>query len=401
VTTFRYFAPCPRGLEEPLAAELAGLGAGKIAQTPGGVAFEGDLAVCYRANLHSRIASRVLLHLDERHYRTEQDVYAIAHAQPWERWFNVDQHIRVDLTATKSPLKSLEFATLRIKDGVCDRFRDRGGERPSVDTKNPDVRIFGYLTDRLCTIYLDTSGEALFKRGWRLEKGEAPLRENLASGILALLQWKPGQPLFDPMCGSGTFLIEAALAALGQAPGRARRFGFEQLKNFDASLWQRIRTAAAQAPSIPSHALQIAGSDISGDMLIVVRQNLERAGIDPALVPLKQVEAEHVKPPFAVPGVLVANPPYGERMGFRGALASEAEASAAFYAAFGSSLKKGFAGWKAAIFTADRDVPKQLRLQPARKYPLFNGALECRLFTFDMVAGQNRKPTADEQSAAG
>lgn len=394
MSSLRYFAPCPRGLEAPLAEELARLGASGIAPAGGGVAFAGDLAVGYRANLESRLASRVLLFVAEGPYRTEHDVYAAALAVPWERWFTPGETLRVDLTATKSPLKSLEFATLRVKDAICDRMRDKLGERPSVDTRQPDVRIYAYLTEARCTLYLDTSGEPLFKRGWRLEKGEAPLRENLAAGILALLGWLPSRPLFDPMCGSGSFLVEAAQQAMGLPPGHARRFGFESLKNFDAGLWKTVRAAAHR----PAQAFSIAGSDISGDMLAITRQNLIRAGIEPDRVTLKQVDARHAKAPFDTPGVVVTNPPYGERMGFRGTGESEAQAAQAFYAAFGTALKKSFAGWKVGLFTADRNAPRQMRLQPARKIPLFNGALECRLFVFDMVAGSNRP---DRDAAGG
>lgn len=396
MSTLRYFAPCPRGLETPLAEELARLGASAIAPAAGGVAFAGDVGVGYRANLESRLASRVLLFVADAPYRNEHEVYAAALAVPWERWFAPDQTLRVDLTATKSPLKSLEFATLRVKDAICDRMRDKLGARPSVDTRQPDVRVYAYLTETRCTLYLDTSGEPLFKRGWRLEKGEAPLRENLAAGILALLGWQPPQPLFDPMCGSGSFLVEAAQQSMGLAPGHARRFAFESLKNFDAALWKAARAAAVR----PAQPFFIAGSDISGDMLAIARQNLARAGIDPDRVPLKQVDARHAKPPFDTPGVLVTNPPYGERMGFRGTGESEAEAAQAFYAAFGATLKKSFAGWKIGLFTADRNAPRQMRLQPARKIPLFNGALECRLFVLEMVAGSNR-PDRTPGSAAG
>jgi putative N6-adenine-specific DNA methylase len=209
-TSNRYFAPCPRGLEETLVVELSRLGALRVAAVPGGVGFGGDLAVGYRANLESRVASRILLSLGEGRYANEQDIYAFVKAIDWPALFSVDRTLRVDVSAIRSPLRSLEFATLRVKDAICDRFREKQGVRPSVDTVTPDVRVQLFLTVDSMTLYLDLSGDPLFKRGWREDSGEAPLRENLAAGMVALSGWQPGTPFLDPMCGSGTIAIEAA-----------------------------------------------------------------------------------------------------------------------------------------------------------------------------------------------
>ena len=220
---------------------------------PGGVEFAGEWECCYRLNLESRIATRVLWQLGEWAYGNEEDVYRLAQAHDWPQRFDVHHTLRVYVTAQRSPLKSLEFVTLRVKDAVCDRFRDDCARRPSVDTRNPDVRLHLFLTDRQATLYLDTSGEPLYLRGHKIAKIEAPLKENLAAGILRLSGWTPGTPLLDPMCGSGTFLIEAAQMSLADAPGLGRdagEFGLERLANFDAALWRRLRTeAAAAAPS--------------------------------------------------------------------------------------------------------------------------------------------------------
>lgn len=421
-TLFDFFAPCPRGLEAALAAELAQIAARHAiapydagAQVPGGVHFRGAWAAGMAANLHSRIASRVLLKIAHRPYRNEQDVYALALEQPWERWFASTQTLRVDITAIKSPLKSLEFATLRVKDAICDRLREKTGARPSIDTAQPDVRVFAFLTAGDCTLYLDTSGEPLFKRGWRLDKGAAPLRENLAAGILRLAGWTPGTPLYDPMCGSGTFVAEAAQIALGVAPGVERRFGFEKLKQYDITAWQTLKVAAMDA----KHAargkrddLLIFGSDISGDMLEKARANLERAGV-PSLW-LKQIDARNMTPPAAAPGVIVTNPPYGERIEVRGRgprgdvretgknrggdeafRRTHADSpDSEFFRALGDALKQRFAGWQAFMLSSDRTLPGQLRLRESAKTPLFNGALECRLFRFDLIAGSIRQRPA-------
>ncbi|WP_114813363.1 THUMP domain-containing class I SAM-dependent RNA methyltransferase [Paraburkholderia kururiensis] len=422
--SFDFFVPCPRGLEAALAAEIAEIGsrhlrAGALqpgSDVPGGVHFRGDWSAGMAVNLHSRIASRVLLKIAQQPYRNEHDIYNFAHEQRWEQWFSANETLRVDITAIKSPLRSLEFATLRVKDAVCDRLREVSGARPSIDTAVPDVRVFAFLTAAECTLYLDTSGEPLFKRGWRLDKGAAPLRENLAAGILRLTGWTPGTPLYDPMCGSGTFLAEAAQIALNIAPGVDRRFGFEKLKQYDITAWQTLKVAAMDARRAARGAranLQIYGSDISGDMLDKARANIERAGL-PAM-PLKQIDARAMTPPTDTPGILVANPPYGERIEVRGrgprgeirdtGRRSERDAyddegfrraqpdapDSEFFHAIGDALKQRFTGWHAFFLTSDRKLPGQLRLRESAKTPLFNGALECRLFRFDLIAGSVRQ----------
>nr|WP_322403174.1 THUMP domain-containing protein [Massilia sp. Gc5] len=386
-------------MEQALADELAEIaqatGSATLKvhnQVPGGVHCSGSDTDAYRINLHSRIASRVLLRIANRNYANENDIYDLVLEQPWEDWFGVDHTIRVDITAIKSPLTSLEFTTLKIKDAVCDRFRDQFGRRPSVDTREPDMRIVGFLDQRNFTIYLDTSGEALFKRGWREETGDAPLRENLAAGLLRVAGWKPGVPLFDPMCGSGTILIEAAQMVQGIPPGARRRFAFEKFGNFNAKAWQEMKTAIKPNP-LPAEPT-IFGSDISGDMIAMTRHNLRAAGIlfD---VPLKQIEAQQVQPPTSLPGLLVTNPPYGERIGVRGdSTIPQDEMAVGFYQQLSTTLKQRFAGWTVYLFTADLGLPKMLRLKESRKTPFFNGALECRLFRFDMVAGFNRRDAA-------
>nr|WP_090182507.1 MULTISPECIES: class I SAM-dependent RNA methyltransferase [unclassified Duganella] len=361
-------------------------------EVPGGVHASGELTDAYLMNLHSRIASRVLMRMAVGGYKNENDIYDLVLEQPWEEWFSYDHTIRVDLTAVKSPLKSLEFTTLKIKDAICDRFLDQYKKRPSVDTKEPDMRIFGFVDARQFIVYLDTSGEALFKRGWRTETGDAPLRENLAAGLLRVAGWKPGMPLFDPMCGSGTILCEAAQMVQGVPPGARRRFAFEKFHDFEANVWQDMKAAIKPNP-LPAEPT-IFGSDISGDMVAMARHNLRSAGIlfD---VPLKQIEAQQVQAPTAQPGILLTNPPYGERIGVRGdSTMPQDELANSFYAELSSTLKQRFAGWTVYLFTADLGVPKLLRLKESRKTPFFNGALECRLFRFDMVAGFNRREAA-------
>jgi putative N6-adenine-specific DNA methylase len=399
--SYSYFCPCPRGLEAALAEELAEIGQHSSTlkvhnQVPGGVHCSGQLSDAYRINLHSRIASRVLMRMGHASYVNENDIYDLALSREWEDWFSVEHTIRVDVTAVKSPLKSLEFTTLKIKDAICDRFRDQFGKRPSVDTRTPDMRIVGFLDARNFTLYLDTSGEALFKRGWREETGDAPLRENLAAGLLRVSGWQPGITLFDPMCGSGTILIEAAQILAGIPSGARRHFAFEKFHDFKPAEWLALKTdfKPNPMPATPT----IFGSDISGDMVEMTRHNLRSAGIL-FEVPLKQIEAQEVKPPSTEPGIMLTNPPYGERIGVRGdSTVPTDELTVSFYSAFSTTLKQRFAGWKVFLFTADLGLPKLLRLKEARKTPFFNGALECRLFRFDMVAGFNRREEAKPKS---
>ncbi len=376
----QFFATCPRGLEAQLAAELTTAGASGTGIVAGGVAFSGSIETCYRANLWSRIATRILWRVAHGPYRGEDDVYRLAQAVPWPQRFGVRRTLRVYVTAIRSPLKSLDFITLRIKDAVCDRFRADTGARPSVDTAEPDVRIHAFLSEHEATLYLDTSGEPLYKRGFKFASVEAPLKENLAAGILALAGWQPGTPLLDPMCGSGTFLLEAALFAHDMAPGLARKFGFFRLENFDAALWQRLQDEA-QARRRPVAPQAIFGSDLSADQVERARQNLAAAGLYEA-VTLQCADLLERDAP-APQGVLVANPPYGIRL-------DEQAHLAAFYPQLGDALKRRFAGWHCYFISADAQLPKLIGLKASKRTPLFNGALECRLFEFRMVSGQMR-----------
>lgn len=377
----QYFATCPRGLEVLLSEELKAQQARNVQITDGGVSFMGDLAVCYRANLHSRLATRILMQVGRGKYATEDDLYQAAYKLNWPNLFDVKHDFMVKVTGVKCPLKSLEFATLRIKDAVCDKFRQAVGSRPYIDTKTPAVRIHAYLTADAYTYYIDSSGAALYQRGNRRASIEAPLRENLAAGILQLSGWRAGQPLLDPMCGSGTFLLEAAMMALNIAPGLKRDFGFEKLKNFESDTWKKIKNAAVKAAK-PTTFQQLYGSDMDIRAVRAAKQNLEEAGLIDT-VKLAQTNFTEQNPP-AQSGVLVTNPPYGVRIG-------EDEELALLYPKMGEVLKRKFAGWNTYFLTNDLRLPKLMRLTPSKRTPLFNGPLECRLFEIKMVAGSNRK----------
>ena len=376
--TDRFFAPCPRGLEAVLAAELAPLGARAITSADGGVAFEGDLALAYRANLESRIASRILWRVGGGSYRNEKDVHALARDVAWPTLFRPERTLRVDVAATRSPLKSLEYATLTIKDAVCDRCRDDTGTRPSVDKQAPDVRVFAHLTDREATLYLDTSGEPLFKRGYRRDTDEAPLRENLAAGLLALAGWVPGTPFLDPMCGSGTIAIEAALLAAARAPGLQRTFGFQKLAWFDGPAWQRLKQAARdRVRAAPAEAI-VHASDIAEGAVGKTQFNARAAQVAQFMAIERADVLTRTAP--APTGTLVTNPPYGVRL-------DDLEKVAALYPLLGDALKQRFAGWNAWFLSADTRLPKLFHLRTDARIPLYNGALECRLYAYRIVAG--------------
>ena len=379
--THYFFAPCPRGLSGVLADELRELGARDPVAADAGVSFSGPFELVYATNLRSRIASRILWRVATGPYASEDDVHAVAAGVQWSHYFNADRTIKVETNAHKSPLKSLDFITLRVKDAIVDQFRTAVGKRPSVETRDPDVRIHVFLDARMATLYVDTSGDSLFRRGRRDHVGEAPLKKNLAAGILRLAGWKPGTPLLDPMCGAGTFLTEAAEISLAWAPGRSRGFGFEKLSRYNEAAWDRARAEAALEERDPE-PLPIFGSDLYGRSLGHAAMNLKEGGLED-VVQLKQANLLEISPPTPE-GLIVTNPPYGVRLG-------EKEQLNAFYPQLGDALKQRFAGWTARIFTGDPDLAKLIRLQPTKKPVLYNGALECRLYEYKIVAGGNRK----------
>jgi putative N6-adenine-specific DNA methylase len=385
-----FFAVCPRGLEPVLSDELQRVGAAEVRIESGGVGFTGSLKTGYAANLHSRIASRVLWQVGRRGYRNEQHLYDATQEVRWQDLMTPQQTLRVDVTAVRSPLASLEFAMLRVKDGIVDRMRDVAGERPSIDRTQPDVRVFAFLDEATVTLYIDLSGEPLFKRGWRADKGEAPLKENVAAGLLALAGWTPDVPLLDPFCGSGTIVIEAATIASGRAPGLNRRFAFERLKGFDSHAWRTLKDAARAGVRDDARAV-LRGSDISTRIVEQAGENARLAGLGPWIadgrLAFAACDARQVEPP-ADHGMIVSNPPYGEQSAPRSATVPRMMADV------GNHLKQAFAGWDAWLLTSDRDLPRQMRLQETRKPVLYNGPLECRFFRFTLVKGGYRPRAA-------
>jgi putative N6-adenine-specific DNA methylase len=374
----------------------------------GGAAFDGEASDVMVLNLESRLAQRVLVEVSEGPYRDEQDIYDLAASVDWTAWITPQHTLRVDTTASRSPLRSLNFAALRVKDAVCDAMRDATGERPSVDVRSPDLPLVLHLGAERAALYVDTSGEPLFKRGWREDKGDAPLKETLAAAMLAAAGWNgradAGGALHDPCCGSGTIAIEAAQIACGIAPGLKRRFAFEGLRPFaDASSraeLQRLRShsqSRIHAPGVPIFA-----SDVSFRMVDFARRNAQRAGVESAIVFNGGDALERPAPqlPTDLPGTLMLNPPYGERIDVGGKAARAAaptgevdnrELPDDFFARLSAHWKRAYtshpAGWTAHVLSPDMKLPGAMRLQASRRVPLWNGPIECRLFRFDLVSG--------------
>lgn len=411
-TSFSLFLPCASGCEAWLAQEVRGLlptGSAQAHEARGGVRVQraawGDVM---RLNLQSRLAQRVLIELAHGRCRDARALYALAASVPWERWFEVQRSFRVDATAhAAGGWRSLNYAALCVKDAVADRFRAHcGGVRPSVDTHAPDVRVALHLEGDAATLSVDTSGEPLFKRGWRQGKGDAPLKETLAAAMLAACGWwQPGEqrvqgvPLYDPCCGSGTIVIEAAQMLLGVPAGGQRRFGFERLRRHDAALWRTTRQQALDARCTDKAAPRIFGSDVSHRMADFAARNAERAGVADA-VQFRGGDALQRLPPISQPGVLLLNPPYGQRIAAAGAAgvsarqwqqqgqqgeAGEGDA-AEFFARLAAHWKTHYGGWTAWLLTPDAQLPARLRLKATRRVPLHNGPIECRLMRFELTA---------------
>ena len=408
------FLPCAAGVQDYLLPEvlrITGLPASDAVKQRGGVQVRASWRDALLLNLHCRLAQRVLVQLSHTQYRHEQDLYRAASEVAWEIWFTPRQSIKIEVTAQHSPLTSLNFAALKIKDAVCDRFRDKaGGVRPDVDTRWPDIRIYAHLTTDTCTLYLDTSGEPLFKRGWREDKGDAPLKETLAAAMIAASGWpealeaaaskgEPLPPFYDPCCGSGTIAIEAAQIACNIAPGLLRQFAFEKMLPFQPHVWVAIKNAAANA-QIARPGL-VFGSDVAHRMVDFAERNAERAGVA-ASVEFRGGDALQRLPPTPTPGVMLLNPPYGERIAVAGVAGEQAGQFGArelahtddggdFFPQLASHWKKNFSGWTAWMLTPDMKMPGKMRLKESRKVPMWNGPIECRLFKFDLIKGSARE----------
>jgi putative N6-adenine-specific DNA methylase len=373
-TVERFFATCGRGIEPVLADELRALGAADVTPGRGGVHFQGDRATLYLANLWLRTAIRVLRPVLEVRVTSPDELYEAVRQVDWSRYLTPEHTIAVDCNVRDSHITHSKYAALRTKDAICDQFVERCGRRPSVDVDQPMVGLNLHVYKDAATLSLESSGESLHKRGYRPILTRAPLNEALAAAIIYLTGWKPDTPFIDPLCGSGTLPIEAAWIALKRPPGLTRkRFGFQGWMDFDVELWTSLRDEARRGVR---HALPapVLGADLRGDAVSFAIDNAKAAGIG-HLLRFDKRDVRNFRPPDGAPGLIVCNPPYGERIG-------EERDLLKLYQTLGEVFAERFRGWTAHVFTGNPLLAAAIGLKPARQLPLFNGKIPCRLLTF-------------------
>ena len=404
------FASCPRGLEPLLKNELEQLGALQAVTTNGGCTFQASWKEATRITYWTRFAGRLGLMVAKGPCETDEDFYQLGLGVDWWNWFGLKHTFRVDLNNLGANVKSIRFAQLRLKDAVCDAFLKKNNERPDIELENPDVRILGALSATEGSIYIELAGENLFKRGWREDKGAAPLKENLAAGLWAIANnseaGKNTTNYLDPFCGSGTLVIESACALCDRAPGLERSFSFENLKPYSADWGKTLQQEANERfnagldNALKNRTFQWQASDITPLLIDMAKENTKRAGLqellDAGLIRFSQRDALTTSP-FAEHGLILTNPPYGERVRAKGAeIPDEDEAYNRLFKAYGDLLKAQFAGWTAFIFSGDLEIKKALGLSPKRKTPLYNGAIDCRLFEIPLTRGTYRPRSAQD-----
>ncbi len=385
-----WLATCPKGLELLLANELQELGATGVKETVAAVHFQGSVELAYRACLWSRLANRILLPLHSFMLNSADDLYQQCNDIAWESHFTAAQSIAIDFIGTSRHIDNTMYGSQRVKDAVVDRIRRVEGERPNVDPKNPDIRIQVRQHKGRVTVSLDISGESLHRRGYRTGQGSAPIKENLAVALLLRSGWPEiaanGGALLDPMCGSGTLIIEGAMMAADIAPGILRgHYGFHYWLQHDQALWDSLVVEAQErkAAGLEKLELDIRGYDANPRVLEFTTQNIENAGLDEH-IRLAHKPIDQFGKPTAETGLLLTNPPYGERLG-------EIDELIPLYQKLGTVLQKNFTGWKAAIFTGNVDLGRETDLSPTKQYSLFNGTIPCKLLVFtDMTSKSAR-----------
>ena len=375
MSSLDFFVTTTKGLEDVLAAELHDLGLSNVTTGKGGADFSGSMIDAYRACLWLRTANRVLMPVKHFDCPSEDALYEGITAYAWEHHLTPDMTLAVDANVRDSAITHSHFAALKVKDAIVDRIRARSGRRPSVALKTPDLRINLHLVRNQCRVSLDLAGSGMHRRGYRRDTTVAPLKETLAAGLVALSSWDRQTHFVDPMCGSGTLSIEAAMMASNTAPGLlAPDFGFQRWLDFDKSGWQQLLDEAESVrKTLPSDL--VSGSDRDRRAVDRARQNAKLAGLGGA-IRWSCEEFARLTPP-ASSGCLICNPPYGERLGDQDTLES-------FYRKIGDTLKKQWAGWTGWVFTGNLPLAKRIGLKPSRRLVLFNGPIECRFLKFEM-----------------
>jgi len=369
---FNIVAKTLSGLEAVLADELRELGATDVRPFNRLVTFKGDRRLLYKVNFRCRTAIRILVRLKKFNVTDEKHLYNEVKAIDWSEYLDKDGTLAIDPLVTNSTFTHAQYVAQLAKDAIVDQFRERTGVRPSVDLKDPDLRLNLHMNKNITTIYLDSSGDSLHKRGYRTLTNVAPINEVLAAGIIQLTGWDRRTPFVDGMCGSGTFVIEAALLARNIAPGFYRKqFGFERWKDYDPDLYREV-CQEAESEETRSLPFEIVGSDKDAQAVKAAQKNVKNAGLEET-VRIECRSFEEQTPP-AAPGLLLMNPPYGERI--------EIRKTREFHRMIGEVLKEKYGGWKAFVFTGNVEAVDSIGLRPARKIPLFNGAIDCLLLEF-------------------
>ncbi len=372
----QFFASCPKGLVEPLEAELQALGFKPYDRSQNGIFFDSNWEGCYKVNLHTRYASRILKPVLSFTAYQADELYHNILKHDFTKYISSHQTIKVEASTKDSKLKDQRFIAMKVKDAIVDQFREKTGERPSVDNLRPDFTVYIKSYKNHFSVAIDTSGDSLFMRGYRLEAGDAPLKENLAAGLLQLAEWDQKTPIVDPMCGAGTILIEAAMMVMNVAPGSMRkRFGFMNLKGFNKEAWERIVDEAISAEKEDCGELHFYGYDIDRKVLMKAIENAKRAGVN-GCIKFKRESVMALKAPVEK-GLIVTNPPYGARIGDEDNLRD-------VYRDFSHTLKTEFKGWNAWILSGNKDLIADLKLKASRKHFVYNGNIECRFLKYEI-----------------
>ena len=377
MSKFKLVAKTLAGLENVLADEIKALGGESVLVERRAVSFVGDQEMMYKANFHLRTAIKILKPIAEFEVTNRDELYDHAKEIPWTNYLALGKSFAIDATVQSEMFVNSMFASLRVKDAIADQFREATGKRPSVNSDDPDIRINVHLMNNHCTLSLDSSGDSLHKRGYRIGQGEAPINEVLAAGMIMLTGWHGEKDFFDPMCGSGTLLIEAAMIAKGIPPGMYRKsFGFEQWPDFNEKLFADIYNGEYEK----EFEGKIYGSDISPMDIALAKANVKNASLS-KVIELQVQDFINSEPPFAN-GIIITNPPYGERM--------KPQSITELYASVGNTLKNKFAGFEAWIITSSEDGLKSIGLKPAKKIDLYNGALACSFRCFELFRGSHK-----------
>jgi len=369
------------GLEQILADELVSIGASDITLLNRAVQFIGDQSILYKSNLLLRTALRILRPIATFDVHSEEQLYRLVREIDWSGYLTLDQTFAINGTAKSDRFRHSKYVALKTKDAIVDQFRDKYGRRPSIDTDDPDLWIDVHISDRTCTISLNSSGHTLAKRGYGISRTVAPINEALAAGIILMTGWDKKMDFTDPMCGSGTFAIEAAMIAGNIPPGRFRQYNFEKWNDFDRQLWKEVRLEAKA--KIKDIEAKISARDLVGSNLEIAQANAGRARVEEFIQFEKQDFLQSAADNTA--GLLVMNPPYGERL--------EQDEIVDFYGEIGSRLKHFYEGYEAWIISANMQALKHVGLRTSRKIPLFNGALECKLHKYELYKGSRKKET--------